>query len=988
MGRYTGTLHKLCEQGGYYQNNHNKRKNAWTHVLQYLELNTVSDPRAWKPPFESPLPPYTEASDELENELLDEQGPKKEETPLRISVRIAPSQIIAALCHVCPEAAKCPDTKGRLPLHWVCKRPSSDPDSERVFQIVVQTYPEALLHRDDAGRTPLHYLFWYHAHTRSARLVQIFCQSFAPSNFIGIKQPPPTSSEDDQHYPLPQIPTPSELVPAIAAIIYDSKLGCLPLHYAVMEGATKESLRVLLLAHPHSKTATDRYGRTPLAWYLGAGTLNTGNSKSIANKHISGESPDPHATPIWETKRSLTTIHMLLNSKVARTADITGRYPLHWAAHLVSLHYYSKPHNDSDSDDDDDGDNGDHYQQNQIRQTSSITKSSCLPIRCFQMLLDHHIEALLVEETEMGMTPLHLVFQVVLEMQDSEWKRLQRNKTVRDNVDLVHGGPGGFTQIPVEYIKELLRTPDSDDKLPSHVAERTVCAAHIEDPGGRLPLHLALMTAASHHIIMALVQAHPTALVHTTDEEETLRTPLHAALALPYTAPFQTIETIEVLMNAYVTSRHGTFVNGKLALKMEDANGMYPLHYACQHQACLEVTKKLYNMYPRVAKLTNGQGDLPLHSLLDEKNLFSALTTNQLVIGASLATPMGWLSAEEEHFCQSHLRVLQRKINFLLLPLDNECLSIASSAHGMLPLHIAVAFDACSYLELYRMIQMVPKTVTQMTTSEGYAYSPLDLHEMRKPACKDQAKWHLVEQLLFSFGPTLESHRFKEDLLEDCVKVIREEIDGRYRDDDTKSNTAGNHKLALARRADFEIEIQETLSSIEAPDMEQGYKPVPNTPNRMPRGSKEVRSRRIASTVTPRTPVHSAQSQQQQNHQQQKQLQQPQISKNKSKTNKNTTRPETPSSQKAAKKSIYDDDGDGGYVVSPVTSAYEDDDDDDFLSEQDDVSDIDGYDHDEFAEEDAVFAEEGDGIAKEHEEAGLTRGEIEEEGEEVLFDAS
>ena len=32
-------------------------------------------------------------------------------------------------------------------------------------------------------------------------------------------------------------------------------------------------------------------------------------------------------------------------------------------------------------------------------------------------------------------------------------------------------------------------------------------------------------------------------------------------------------------MAAYVTSRHGTFMDGRLALKMEDAFGKYPIHF-------------------------------------------------------------------------------------------------------------------------------------------------------------------------------------------------------------------------------------------------------------------------------------------------------------------------------------------------------------------------------------------------------------------------
>ena len=97
MARYSGTLHKLSEAGP-------TKKGNWNLLLNYIEGYAISDSRAQNPRFDSPLPPYSAASPDLARELIDAQGPKREDTPLRIACRTAPSNIIAALCHLGPEA--------------------------------------------------------------------------------------------------------------------------------------------------------------------------------------------------------------------------------------------------------------------------------------------------------------------------------------------------------------------------------------------------------------------------------------------------------------------------------------------------------------------------------------------------------------------------------------------------------------------------------------------------------------------------------------------------------------------------------------------------------------------------------------------------------------------------------------------------------------------------------------------------------------------
>ena len=561
--------------------------------MTYLELHSISNPQATNPTFDSPLPPYTAASPQLFKELQTREGPRKEDTPLRIVCKTAPSHVIAALCHLCPEAAERKDTRGRIPLHLICRRPSKEREDERAIKVVALCYPNGLMERDDGGRTPLHYLMWYHGATRSTRLVETFLTPLPIKAFAEIRQP---------NVELPPIPIPNVTsIPPTAAIIPDAKYGCLPLHYAVMENASRDVVKLLLQTYPGSKAATDKFGRLALSWYLGAGQ----------HHHVSGEAPDPNAVPLYQQKRSTTIIAQMLNSKSARTVDSDGRCPLHWAAYLLGKYHY---HNESQENSD-----------------------ACVHLKVIQSLLDHYMDATVLQDN-LGFTPLHVLFDAAASEQDLEWQRIQRNKTIRDNVDLRVGG-GGFSP-PPSLLEMLLKHASQEDDGP-----RT--AAHLEDPQGHLPLHLALSTACTKECISLLIQAYPTSLLHTTED---MQTPVHCALSNPFSAPLQSFDTMNALLQAYVTSRHGTFVNGKLALKMEDSDGNYPLHAACANQACVEVMSLLVTTYPKAAIFPNASGDLPIHCLLDADHLFESTATEGMGIGATLASPMGWMSDSESVF--------------------------------------------------------------------------------------------------------------------------------------------------------------------------------------------------------------------------------------------------------------------------------------------------------------------------------------------------
>jgi serine/threonine protein kinase/ankyrin repeat protein len=845
MGRYEGTLHKLIDNAC-----SSNRKTTWNQVMHYLEGHTVSNNAASNPTFDSPLPPFTNPSVELEVELFDQQGPKREDSPLKIAVKAAPAHVVAALCHLGPEAASLADGRDRIPLHWACRRSSEDPETNKVLKILIKCHPAGLLHRDEGGRTALHWLFWYHAESRSPEIVQIFCKSLPLDKFMKLKQPNASARE---RFPLPEIPTPNvdEEIPANALIVHDTKHGALPLHYAVMQGATKAALAALIDGYPLSKAMGDRMGRTPLAWYLGAGHL-------IDNKkHICGESNDPSAKPWWEMKLSASMIQLLISSRVARSTDDTGRHPLHWACHLLARSLYSANH-------------------------------ACLNVKAIQILEDNHIQALISKDLN-GKTPLQIFFDTVLELQDTDYKRHLANRTLRDNVDLINGGlttgwPTPFRP-PKQLVELLIKSPETDGqealfRFDARSDDKTLSAAFVEDPSGGLPLHAALRAATSPDIIQLLIQTNPTSLVHTT--EDPLQTPLIHALCSAYATPLQPKESIDLMMAAYVTSRHGTFMDGRLALKMEDAAGKYPIHYACENQASLQVIKLFLEKFPRSALLQNSDGDLPVHCLLSQQFLFEP-SESGIILGATLAQPMGLLTDRELAWHKKVKEVYRQKMAALMDSLVSvEHLKMASSAHGMMPLHIAVAFDALPYSKLFHMLERYPQAVRYLTTVKGYEFSCLDLHELHKNESEDDIEqWSAVRELLYAFHPAIDTHRGKEELLEACVKLIRNEVTGK-----------GSYHLEQMKRSSSKlppaIDLSETLSAIEVPEIDCAFRPQKSGQASTPRRNPKAKS------------------------------------------------PKKRSIQKAApaEKSIYDDDMGGRYIVSPQNSEEEEDGSDDFISSE------------------------------------------------------
>lgn len=728
----------------------------WTRVLHYLESYTVESSDPIVPlAYESPLPLSAVPGEDLKRELwYDDDG---HSILRKVILKGAPADVVAAICQLAPETITVADRRGRWPLHHACRLPP-DAEQDKILLLLLAAHPASVLARDEGGRTPLHYLLWYHAKQRSPAMVGHFCMRLPKTKFYALRQ----VADGNTRHPLPDIPRPSEAgkVTASAAIVPDARHGCLPLHYAVMEGASLEVIQVLLKAYPLSKHVCDRYGRTPLHWYLGAAYLQ----ESVL--HVSGEAMDPAADPWWEQPLSVPIIKLLLSSRVARTADALGRSPLHWAAHFWACHY--------------------HYgSTNKDAPTHHV-----LPLPAVKLLLDHHIGQLTCRDV-LSMTPLMVLFDSTARLQEQEHSLAAPVQPFRP---------------PMACVELLLEYRDQPGKV-----------AEVEDAQGRLPLHAALEVAAGPGVVAALIAAHPAALLHTTSED---RVPLAAGFGRAFIAPLHTAAVLELVLASYDLSRHGSTVDGRLALKMEDASGAYPIHLACQHGAHLSVIECMVEAYPQTALLQLPNGNLPLHTLLEEDLIAKAMSDN----------------------VQEELVAQRDKMAVLLRPLlsDADKLAVADSDFGFLPLHMAVLFQAVPYPIILRMLQLYPEAALEFTTEPSL--SPLDLHEMvRQHWLAEDQEWQDTRVLLFSFGPTLESHRHRQELLSRCVKVVVEEVRG--------VGTYHLHVCDDLEEQPPELELTHTLSAMELPILEPRESPS-RIVHSNSSSSRRLRSR--TSTMSPR----------------------------------------------------------------------------------------------------------------------------------------
>lgn len=712
------------------------RRVKWSHLLQYIDSNVIEDPDLdnVKLPIESPLPAFCVSNDELRAELAYDK--KTGDSILRKAVLGgAPARIVAALCHLGPEALACPDHKGRVLLHLACLLSPTAERTNEVLTILVKSHPAALLARDQGGRSPLHYLCWFHAPLRNAEIVAVFCTKLPKTKFYGLKQ----AVDADKKHPLPEIPRPQARIPNSAAILPDGKHGCLALHYAVANQCSAEVLQVLLQVFPLSKHMTDRYGRTPLHWYLGAGHAapsggngdsNCGNASTTTTiTHVSGEVPNPHEAPWYHRPLDPTILTLLLSSRVARTTDYQGRHVLHWGAHRAAMALY-------------------HYHKANASANHAVAAASASPTAdtkdappsvppqftsADMKMIRSHFTGQIVGQDSEGQTPIMIFF---------------------DTIQACQGKHGMQTVEPnMEVLRLLLQHPDESEK---HVP------AAVEDVTGRLPLHAAVEIASGPAVVSLILEQHPAALVHTS---ESYQAPLHAAFAQERAAPWQTTQILQVLLQTYTAGSHETVVvDGRMALKLEDAAGTFPIHYAAENQAILPVLQLLVRSYPPISLQQRSDGNLAIHCLM-RPSMIQYLTSP--------------LPQEEETHLHSEEDFLvdRRKLQvFFPFILQNQGkLHVAGSVSKMLPLHIAVLFQVIDSFSLLRILRAFPEAAKCFTS--GPEFSILDLHESVKPRwLSTMGDWHHVRELLFSFVPTLGSHRHRQELLDRCVQIVIDEV--------------------------------------------------------------------------------------------------------------------------------------------------------------------------------------------------------------------
>lgn len=738
--------------------NTNKNHHAvagWDDVLEYLKVHSKSSEEKTKTAKTTVTNNTTRtisessalASTAVPSELL------FQEITLKLFQQCvlysAPMEIVASLIQLKSNMLSEKDDKQRLLLHHACRYPPTN-NQEHILRLLIHAYPLALVQQDVAGRTPLHYALWFHVDQRTPESIQRFLM-VSNNNTNNNKQSAASSGSKKQQQKLDCYQP---------AMITDTNHGCLPLHYAVMNQASVAVIALLLQAAPQSAHAVDFQGRTVLHWYLGAEYLQQESDRQPL--HVSGEAMNPHGAPWYTQRLDPAVMQMLMNSRVARTLDRQGRCPMHWAAHFWACQYHSLQQQQR-------LETKENINENTTVTvtTSSQSTNDVLPLGLVKMVLDQHIKQLTTRDN-LKQTPLMVLLDMTLQLREREASRK----------DMLTSG----WSLPLEYIKLLME--------PFNASAIALC----EDEQGRLPLHVALQAAAPASVVSLLLQAHPMALLHAT--EETGQVPLHCALT-KYPAPLQTLEVVELLLQSYSLTKYGTHVNGRMAIKMEDANGLYPIHYACFYNAPLPVFKALLKQYPQAARMALPNGCLPVHALLDEALIHMALTDEKAL--SSVA--------------QAQLEIVRQKMMLVLEPLlyleDAEAkLKIEDSQFGFLPLHIAVLFQVVSYPVLLQMLQVFPEAASIYTAHSTFSFSCLDLHDIVRTNWKGKnEEWQLIRELLFAFGPTLESHRHREELLSHCVSLIINEVRGQ-----------GSEHLRLGQMAKEmvpELELTHTLSNLQ-----------------------------------------------------------------------------------------------------------------------------------------------------------------------------
>eukprot|EP00978_Attheya_sp_CCMP212_P005603 scaffold12564_cov60-Attheya_sp.AAC.7 len=805
MGQYKGTSHKLVEVG--------TEKGDWSFLLQYLErLSKSSRGTQMKPTFDTPLKPELIATEMLAAELMDPQGLHQDETPMIIAIKLnAPIHIIAALCQMSKESLGVADRHGRLPLHLICQRPTTSiapssskkyadktdttdktDETQEIMKLLIEVYPEGLVAQNNHGHTPLHELLLHHAETRSVMVVTLFLKPVALRQFEAMRvaalaraaQTKATASrsrKSEQLPPLPEIPTPTgKQVPPSAAIVPETKDGAIPLSVAVQMGASKQVIQALIRHYPGSVNWTDRYHRTALHYYWGV-KISDVSGGEVALPGVKSEGDDDAIQDLGDS-RSWNILLLLANDSVCKTKDETRlkRLPLHWAVQAMALSLFEE------------ATNMEQKKKKSVSNNVTGPMVGCMPLKSLKLLIAFFERALITKDAN-GHTPLHVLFHTVYTCQQRDWQLYgKRAMPFHPSCDLL------------SLLKQQIEITPVKKKSGASVANEgavRMYPSHMQDDSGWLPLHFALGTSTSARTLATMIRSFPQALLHASNSGQT---PLHTALGSPWSTPDLEVGTITLMLHP----NHSRLdIDGQQALKMKDSTGSYPLHLASENDAHLDILEMILNAFPSAATMRNQDGDLPLHLLMDKSDFFRNLRPQDpvsedrhTVTWGSTGAVFGMsMNDQDDPEVLQKKMIIQQKFSSLLLPIlpargsdgpntfrgsreDAEIhLSTPSSTHGMLPLHIAIAFDAATYETIHELLRAYPAAIRHRTSAQDFTYTPLDLHLMRrgvpgevKPDMMDE--WHAIRELLFAYGPLVSRvHTNDKELLNRCVDVIRSE---------------------------------------------------------------------------------------------------------------------------------------------------------------------------------------------------------------------
>ena len=630
-------------------------------MLQFLEKNSKLEAGARTKPNTPPLvaefSPLNKSDKSLlklvrvPKDKLKEVGQRGEgrngdETPLRIAVaRGAPVQVVAALCELFPQSASISDVDGWLPIHHAVKSSCADD----VLSILVASHPAGLIARDKMGRTPLHILFTHHADTCPVSIVDLLSDDVKPEIFTELTKTLSQTKLTDygaafmektklpnMMNSLPPLPiVPSSAVPPNSAIIPDSIHGCLPLHYAVMKDAPTQVIRHLLEKYPASIRTGDRYGRTPLGWYLGGSHWEAqeqvlelkmdieatprGSSKAkkeelltkvvleharslkiVTGSLLPGEQQDAHKKVsvkkraennamdkllLHRAHRSSHLILLLLSQHVAHVVDHKKRLPLHFAIRLFALSLLDPPEYMSDT--------------NKVGNDIFRSKNGCIDYKAIKRIVEFNRDALVMQDIN-GQTPLHILFSTSVMWNEKEYDCLLKEGKLngRDVSGACPFLPPNVLVSLLQLIDVRMATDQSTTEALSKNKMKLGCSAKVMS--GKLdstPATVSTKSSGSEGFDDIDHISDEYAFLHSSnpewsniDSDNTLRD-----------------NDVQLLYRNMENNLPGS--NPSLATNIEDNWGMLPIHYAVLTASSSEIIRALVKSYPMSLLHTSSELD-------------------------------------------------------------------------------------------------------------------------------------------------------------------------------------------------------------------------------------------------------------------------------------------------------------------------------------------------------------------------------------------